>query len=93
MFRKDLANLLTNRPMTVHDIARLFQVPVKEVADDLAHLAKSLKHTDSKLVVTPARCHKCGFIFSEDKLTRPGKCPDCKGTWIAEPVIQVTGGG
>lgn len=89
MFRKALAEFLTGEPITVAELARAAGVPVKEVALDLTHLARSLKRTDRRLVVTPATCRKCAFAFGEDKLTRPGKCPMCKGTWITEPRVAV----
>jgi len=92
MFRRDLAEFLLNSPMTVHEIARLMGVPMKTVADDLAHLARSLRHGPRRLVVHPAQCRKCGFTFGTDKLTRPGKCPKCRGTWVSEPRVEVVEG-
>jgi len=89
VFRKALADYLLDAPMTVAELARAAQVPIKDVVDDLRHLAKSLRHGDRRLVVHPATCRKCGFTFGEDKLTRPGKCPGCRGTWISEPRIEV----
>ena len=88
MFRKDLIDLLLNNPTSVHEIARLLDLTPKDVADDLRHLARSLRHSDYQLRVTPARCRKCGFTFSPDKITKPGKCPACRGTWISEPLLE-----
>jgi predicted Zn-ribbon and HTH transcriptional regulator len=28
-------------------------------------------------------------VFDESKLTKPGKCPKCKGTRLYEPLIQI----
>jgi hypothetical protein len=92
VFRKDLIPLLRDNPMSVAEIARQVELPIRRVRDDLEHLARSLKHTDVRLVVTPARCRKCGFEFSPDKLARPGKCPRCKGTWISDPLVETRGG-
>jgi len=89
MFRRDLIPLLLDRTMTLSEIAREVHETPKDVIDALAHLAKSSKHGDYDLVVDPAECRKCGFEFSADKLTRPGKCPKCKGTWIFEPRFTV----
>ena len=44
VFRRALADYLLNAPMTVAEIAREAGVPMKAVADDLAHLARSLRH-------------------------------------------------
>jgi len=89
MFRKDLIDMLLGNPMTVSDIAELVDESPGRIADDLNHLFRSLKHTEYKAVVEPARCRACGFEFSEGKLTRPSKCPECKSTWVQEPKIGI----
>ena len=89
MFRRDLIDILRGNPMTVNQIARLVDESPSGVADDLNHLLRSLKHTDYKAVVEPARCRACGFQFSEKKLTKPSKCPECKSTWVQEPKIGI----
>ena len=92
MFRRALADYLLHAPMSVAEIARLMGLPIKAVADDLAHLERSLRHGERRLVVHPAVCRKCGFTFGPDKLTRPGKCPKCRGTWVSEPRVEVVEG-
>jgi transcriptional regulator len=89
LFRKALADYLLDSPMTVAELARAAQVPMKDVVDDLRHLAKSLRRGDRRLVVHPAACRKCGFTFGDDKFTRPGKCPECRGTWVTDPRVEV----
>jgi predicted Zn-ribbon and HTH transcriptional regulator len=89
MFRKDLIDILLGNPMTVIQIARLVDESPSDVADDLNHLLRSLKHTEYKAIVEPARCRACGFKFSEGKLTKPSKCPECKSTWVQEPKIGI----
>ena len=41
------------------------------------------------IVIDPARCRSCGFIFAEDKLVKPGKCPACRGTRMYEAQIRI----
>ena len=89
MFRKKLIEMLLGNPMTVSQIARLEDESPSRVADDLQHLFRSLKHTEYKAVVEPARCRACGFEFSRDKLTKPSKCPKCHSTWLMEPKIGI----
>ena len=91
MFRKDPIDMLLGNPMTVSQIARLVDESPRGVAEDLNHLLRSLKHTEYKAVVEPARCRACGFLFSEGKLTKPSKCPECKSTWVQEPKIAIEG--
>ena len=89
IFRKDLVELLLNRPMRLYEIAKPLDLKVREIESHLRHLAKTLKHSEYELVVHPAVCHKCSFAFSPEHLRKPGKCPRCKGTWIAEPLVEV----
>lgn len=89
MFRKDLITLLLGSPKGVSQIAREVKEPPGQVADDLQHLLRSLKHSDYKAAVEPACCRACGFEFSEAKLTKPSKCPGCHSTWVLEPKIGI----
>lgn len=89
MFRRDLIDLLLDRPLSIQQIARELRVPFNTVKDDLEHLFKSLKHTEYVAVVAPARCRRCGFEFGRDKLAKPSKCPKCQATWLAEPRICI----
>jgi predicted Zn-ribbon and HTH transcriptional regulator len=91
--RKDLIPLLTADPLTLRQLARLLGLKPAEVEDDLKHLARSLVHGDWRLVVTPARCRKCGFEFGPDKLHKPSKCPECHATWLSEPLIGMEAKG
>jgi transcriptional regulator len=93
MFRKNLIDMLLGNPMTVNQIAQLVDESPSRVADDLSHLFRSLKHSDYKAVVEPACCRACGFHFSEAKLTKPSKCPECKSTWVQEPKIGIASKG
>lgn len=85
MRRRDLIPLLLDQPRTVSQLAREVRTTPRELADDLAHLLRSLPHTGFAADITPARCRKCGFTFGPGKLYKPAKCPACRGTWIAEP--------
>jgi predicted Zn-ribbon and HTH transcriptional regulator len=89
MFRKRLIDMLLDNPMTVRQIARLEDESLGRVADDLHHLFRSLKHTEYKAVVEPARCRACGFEFSRDKVTKPSKCPECHSTWVMQPRVGI----
>lgn len=89
MYRKDLITILLEHPMTLHELSERLDEPVKDVADDLQHLQKTLRHEPWRLEIRPARCRKCGFVFQHDKMTKPGKCPKCHGTWIQAPEVVI----
>jgi hypothetical protein len=81
--------MLLGNPRTVNSIAREVDEPVKDVEQDLQHLLKSLKHSEYQALIEPARCRKCNFEFSTTKLTKPSRCPECKGTWLEEARISL----
>ena len=89
MYRKDLIGILRERPASLHDLALLLELRPKDLEDDLRHLIRSLRNMTYRAVITPATCRKCGFVFHEDKLHKPGKCPHCHGTWISDPLISI----
>ena len=89
MFRKELIDMLQGKTMSVTQIARSVGEPPGQVVDDLRHLLRSLKHTDYRANIEPARCRACGFEFSDEKLNKPSKCPECHSTWVLEPKIGI----
>ena len=89
MFRRELIPLLQDKKMSLSEIARAVHEKPKDVLEALTHLAKSSRHDEYELLVTPAECRKCGFEFRTEKLSRPGKCPQCRATWIYEPLFEV----
>jgi predicted Zn-ribbon and HTH transcriptional regulator len=92
MFRKDLVTILLDKPRKVADLAREFEVSPKDVETDLKHLMRTLKKSTYRLKIYPATCRSCDFMFSTEKMTKPGKCPKCKGTWIDDPLVEIVGG-
>ena len=91
--REDLRTALLEGPATARELSRRVSVREKEVAEHLAHLARSLERRRERLVVEPAECLACGFVFrSRERLTRPGACPRCRSTRIEPPVFRVERG-
>lgn len=89
MSRKQLIPILSGNPLTLRQLAQRLGLKPTEAEDDLRHLVKSLVHGEWKLVVTPARCRKCGFEFGPDKLHKPSKCPECQATWLTDPEMEI----
>jgi len=75
--------------MTIRQIASQTRLKPAEVESDLEHLARSLVHGEWRMEVTVSHCRKCGFQFGPEKLRKPSKCPECKGTWLSEPEIAL----
>jgi len=89
MFRKDLISLLSVEPRSVSSIARELGLRRGDVEDDLRHAIRSATAAGHRVEVVPARCRTCGFTFGPDKLSKPGKCPSCRGTRLYEPQIRI----
>jgi hypothetical protein len=89
VFRKDLLGLLSDQPRSVSSIAREMRLDRKDVEDDLRHAIRSARAAGHDVVIVPAQCRSCGFAFSDDKLSKPGKCPQCRGTRLFEAQIKI----
>ena len=88
MFRKQLIDGLA-QPRSVSWLARELGLKRGDVEDDLRHLIRSARAAGHEVIVEPARCKACGFTFSEDKLSKPGKCPECRATRLFEPQVAI----
>ena len=89
MYRKELLNILTAQPRSVSSLARELGLKRGDVEDDVAHVIRSARAAGHRIVVQPARCRGCGFAFAEDKLSKPGKCPACRSTWLYEAQVSI----
>ena len=88
--RKDLLAYLSHEPRSVSRLARELRLPRADVEDALRHMIRSARAAGHRIVVVPARCRACGFTFGEDKLSKPGKCPRCRGTRIYEAQVSIS---
>ena len=88
-FRRDLVKILSAQPRSVSSIARELGLDRRDVEDDLRHAIRSAQAAGHTVVVEPARCKQCGFVFGDDRLAKPSKCPECKGTRLFEAQIRI----
>ena len=87
--RRDLVQMLTSQPRSVSSIARELGLDRRDVEDHLRHAIRSARAAGHHVIIEPARCKQCGFMFGEDKLSKPGKCPECRGSRIFEAQIRI----
>jgi predicted Zn-ribbon and HTH transcriptional regulator len=87
--RREIAQILKDGPRSVSSIARELGLDRRDAEDDLRHAIRSARSAGHVIVVEPARCKQCGFLFGEDRLSKPGKCPSCRGTRVFEPQIKI----
>jgi transcriptional regulator len=90
--REALRRALRAGRATARDLSGEVGIREKDVAEHLEHLARSLEHRGERLVVEPAACLACGYVFRErSRLSRPGACPECRSTRIDPPVFRIEG--
>jgi predicted Zn-ribbon and HTH transcriptional regulator len=83
---------LTGYSLSAKDISQTVHISEKEVYGHMEHIRISLDKSKYHLIIAPALCEHCGFIFKKrDRLTKPGKCPNCRSERIAEPLFSVKG--
>ena len=88
--RRDLLTLLAQGPRTASSLARALGFDRRDIEDELRHAVRSARAEGHDLTIEPARCKDCGFLFGVDKLTKPGRCPSCKGSRVFEALLQLT---
>lgn len=86
--RRQLRDVLAE-PRTVSSIARELGRERADVEDDVKHAIRSARAAGERVEIEPARCKQCGFLFDSERLSKPGKCPACRGTRIFEPLISI----
>jgi predicted Zn-ribbon and HTH transcriptional regulator len=88
--RRRIAALLKEGPLTGKEISGLLRIPEKDVYEHLEHIRKTMNKGDYRLAVVPARCDRCGFVFTKrGRLKKPGKCPICRNESLQEPLFSV----
>jgi len=88
--RRALLRSLRAGPATALELSALVGIREREVADHLAHLERSLRRSDERLLVEPARCAACGYRFTQrTRLSRPSACPRCRAERIEPPVFRI----
>jgi predicted Zn-ribbon and HTH transcriptional regulator len=88
--RHEIIALLEGRAASAREISTSVGIPEKEVYDHLGHIRKTMSKRSRRLVVTPALCLKCGFLFKKrEKLRKPHRCPVCQGELIEDPLFSV----
>ncbi|MDA8431748.1 MAG: ArsR family transcriptional regulator [Nitrospiraceae bacterium] len=89
--RREIISVLGRGEASAKDISFEVRIPEKEVYEHLSHIRKTLDKKDHQLLIIPAECAKCGFVFSKrERLRKPGKCPVCKGESIREPLFSLS---
>ena len=85
--RQTIAQILTQGPWSALELAGELLITRREAEEHLSHLQRSL---GKDLVVAPAKCRGCGYVFTKrSRLDAPGRCPACRGQRIHGPWFEV----
>ncbi len=90
--RQQLVALLETRAMAYDELREAMQMSVRSLDDALGHVDKSLEAGGRRLIVTPAQCTSCGFVFAgreQKHFHPPSRCPQCKGERIDAPRFEI----
>ena len=88
--RHQMIELLKEEEMTAIELSQTLRIPEKEVYEHLPHVSRSVSSRGERLVIHPAMCLKCGYVFKDRRrFTRPGRCPRCKESHLQRPAFQI----
>jgi hypothetical protein len=76
--------------MTVRELSQAAGLAEDAVHRHLEYLIRSIEAEGNEVEMVPPECLSCGFTFgARSRTTKPGKCPECRGTRILPPSIRV----
>jgi predicted Zn-ribbon and HTH transcriptional regulator len=87
--RRKIIALLSEGPRTPTSVARQLRLDRRDLYTELSHALQSVRAAGHRVIVDPATCVSCGFVFAETTLHKPGKCPSCRGTRVREPRLRI----
>ena len=88
--RRRLIDLLSQQPRSASSLARELGLRRGDVDGELRHAVRSAIGAGHQVEVIPARCKDCGFSFGDDRFSKPGRCPSCKGSRLFEPLLRLS---
>ena len=91
--RQSLRRELEGGSASARDLSMRLRISEREVVGHLPHLERTLAREGAKLVVEPACCLACDYVFEgRARHTTPSRCPQCRSERIAPPLFSVPTG-
>jgi transcriptional regulator len=88
--RQQIIAHLSRDEHSARDLSVAVRIREKEVYDHLSHIKRSLASQKKRLLIKVAQCLECRYLFRDRvRLTKPSKCPRCKGTHIEDPKYSI----
>jgi predicted Zn-ribbon and HTH transcriptional regulator len=91
--REEIVRLLESaeQPMTAQEICDALDLNKRSIVyEDINHITRSVRNQGKEVIVKPASCGKCHYIFRvKDSAKAPTKCPKCRSEWILAPSFLI----
>ncbi len=88
--RQILIDLLGAQSYDVRQLSKEAHLSERDVIYHLEELQRSLKKSPMRLLIEPARCLSCGYVFeTRERFQKPGRCPSCKGQRLSQPQFSL----
>jgi predicted Zn-ribbon and HTH transcriptional regulator len=88
--RQLIIDILPEGPATAKELSARVRIPEKDVLPHLAHIRQTLHRGQQRLVMEPACCRACGFVFHKrERFRKPGCCLSCQHRFLEEPVFRI----
>jgi len=89
--RQKIISLLSGAELSAWEISGELGISEKEVYEHLSHIARSVASQNKTVLITPAICLRCGYVFEDrTRFTCPGRCPQCKKSHIQSPTFRIS---
>jgi predicted Zn-ribbon and HTH transcriptional regulator len=88
--RRELLERLADQPRSISSLARELGLHRGNAEEELRHALRSAEAQGWSVTILPASCRTCGFTFDDGRLSKPGKCPRCRGSRLFEPQISLS---
>ena len=87
--RQQIVERLTENECEFDDLRHEFGLTVKVLEEDLRHIERSVRAGGQRLIIRPARCEACDFVFKSQAPHPPGRCPSCRDRRISGPWLRI----
>jgi predicted Zn-ribbon and HTH transcriptional regulator len=87
--RQRIVERLAEGEWEFDDLRHDLGLTVNVLEEDLRHIERSVRAERRRLIVRPARCEACDFVFKSTAPHPPGRCPSCRDRRIAGPWFHI----
>lgn len=86
--RRQIAEAIEGRDVPFDALRRQLSMPIRQLADDLKHVLRTLEAEGRVVRITPAACLSCDYEYTERKhLHTPSRCPKCRSNRITDALF------